>query len=127
MNRFAPYAAVFLRLATGAVFLNHGIPKLQRGLPAVAGFLHGIGFPFATVWAGILIAVETLGAVCVLAGFLTRAWAACMAIEMTVVILAVKLPHQGNFELEGLLLAAALSLVVLGDGPLAIGVRFRKS
>jgi len=127
MNRFAPYAAVLLRLAVGGVFLNHGIPKVARGVPAVAGMLHGIGFPFATVWAVILIGVETVGAVCLLAGFLTRIWAACMAVEMVVVILAVKVAHQAGFELEALLLAGALSLVVLGDGPLALGVRLRKS
>jgi putative oxidoreductase len=127
VNRFAPYAAVFLRLAVGAVFLNHGIVKFQHGLPATSEFLHGVGFPFSTVWAVMLIGIETVGAVCVLAGFLTRAWAACMAVEMVVAILAVRIPHHAGFELEGMLLAGALSLMVLGDGPMAIGVRFRKS
>jgi putative oxidoreductase len=127
VSRFAPYAAVLLRLAVGGVFLNHGIAKVQHGVPAVAEMLHGIGFPFASIWAFILIGVETVGAVCVVAGFLTRIWAACMAVEMVVVILAVKLPHQGAFELEALLLAGALSLIALGDGPMAVGVRLRKS
>lgn len=127
MNRFAPYAAVFLRLAVGGVFLNHGIPKIARGVPAVAEMLHGIGFPFATVWAVILIGLETVGAVCMMAGFLTRIWAACMAVEMTVVILAVRVAHHANFELEAMLFAGALSLVLLGDGPIALGVRLRKS
>lgn len=127
MNRFAPYAAVLLRLAVGGVFLNHGIPKIARGVPAVAEMLHGIGFPFATVWAIIVIGVETVGAVCVMAGFLTRIWAACMAVEMTVAILAVRVAHHAGFELEAMLLAGALSLVLLGDGPIALGVRLRTS
>jgi putative oxidoreductase len=127
VSRLAPYAALILRLAVGGVFLNHGIAKAQSGVPAIAEFLHGVGFPFAAVWAVILIGVETLGALCVLAGFLTRIWAACMVVVMTVAILGVRVPHHAAFELEAMLLAGALSLVVLGDGPMALGVRLRKS
>ena len=126
LNRFAPYVAPILRLAVGGVFLNHGIAKLQRGVPGVAAFLHDVGFPFAPVWAVILIAVETVGAACVIAGILTRVWAACMAVEMVVAILAVVAPQGRSFELEALLFASALALVALGDGPLSIAVRFKK-
>ena len=62
MNGLAPYAAFFMRLAVGGVFLRHGITKFQDGIPAVAGFLHGVGVPFASVGAVIIIAVETVGA-----------------------------------------------------------------
>ena len=31
-----------------------------------------------------------------------------------------------SFELEGLLLAGALTLMALGDGPLSLAVRFKK-
>ena len=127
MNRLAPYVAVLLRLAVGSVFLNHGLAKARSGVPAIAEFLHGVGFPFATVWAVILIVVETVGALCVLAGILTRVWAACMVVVMTVAILAVKVPRGGSFELEAMLLAGALSLVALGDGPLSLGIRFKKN
>src|SRR2546427_10332309 len=121
----SPYAAFFMRLAVGFVFFEHGLAKFHNGVPAVAGFLHGIGFPFASFWAVILIAVETVGALCVVAGFYTRFWAACMAVEMLVAILAVQLPRHGNFELEGLLFAGALTLVALGDGPLSVAVKLK--
>src|SRR5260370_20605445 len=98
MNRVTPYAALFMRLAVGGVFLQHGVTKFHNGVPAVAGFLHGIGFPFATVWAVVLIAVETIGAVCVVLGVFTRAWAACMALEMIVAILLGRVPHGGHIE-----------------------------
>jgi len=127
MNRLTPYAAFFMRLAVGAVFLRHGWTKFENGIPAVAGFLYGVGFPFATVWAVILITVETVGAVCVLLGIFTRAWAACMAVEMVVAILAVQVPRGANIELEGLLLAGAVTLVALGDGPLSVAIRFKKA
>jgi len=126
MNRFGPYATVVLRLATGAVFLHHGINKVQHGLPGVAEFLHSLGFPFAIFWAGIVVTIETLGAVCVIAGLWTRVWAAGMAVEMVVAILRVLVPGGRGFELEGMLLAAALALVALGDGPFALAVGLKR-
>jgi putative oxidoreductase len=126
VNTWASYAAVPLRLAVGGVFLRHGIMKFQAGLPSLTQFLHGLGFPFANAWAVLLIAVETVGAVCVIFGVLTRAWAACLAVVMIVAILRVKVPDGLDFELESMLLAGALSLVALGDGPLALGVKLKK-
>lgn len=125
LNRFSPYAAVVLRLAVGAVFLHHGWWKLHN-FAAVTSMVHGIGFPFATVFAAILTGVETLGAVCVLLGVLTRIWSLLMAVAMVVAILAVLLPSGKAPELEGMLLAGSLALVVLGDGPLSIGVSLKK-
>ncbi|HEX4600066.1 MAG TPA: DoxX family protein [Gemmatimonadales bacterium] len=126
MNRLTPYAAFFMRLAVGFVFFHHGLMKFHNGVSATAGFLHGVGFPFAPFWAVLLIVVETIGALCVIAGIFTRFWAACMAVEMLVAILAVQLPHGGNFELEGLLFAGAITLVALGDGPLSVAIGLKR-
>jgi putative oxidoreductase len=128
MNSLTPYAAFFMRLAVGLVFLQHGWMKFHgMGLGGTAAMLHGIGFPFATVFALVLIVVETIGAASVVLGLFTRIWAALMAVEMLVAILAVKLPRGGNFELEGLLFAGALTLVALGDGPLSVAVKIKHS
>ena len=127
MNALTPYAAFFMRLAVGGVFLLHGIAKFERGIGATAHMLAGMGFPFATIFAVILMTIETVGAICILLGILTRAWAAVMAVEMAVAIVAVKLPGHQNFELEALLLAGAVTLVALGDGPLSVAVRFKRS
>ena len=128
MNALTPYAAFFMRLAVGLVFLQHGWYKFHHmGVAGVAGMLHGIGFPFATIFAVILIAVETIGAICVVIGFYTRFWAACMAIEMLVAILAVQLRKGAGFEVEGLLFAGAVTLIALGDGPLSIAVKLKHS
>jgi len=126
VNALTPYAAFFMRLAVGGVFLLHGIAKFERGIGATAHMLAGMGFPFATIFAVILLTIETVGALCVLLGILTRAWAAVMAVEMVVAILAVKVRGGGNFELEALLLAGAVTLVALGDGPLSVAVRFKQ-
>jgi putative oxidoreductase len=127
VNALTPYAAFFMRLAVGGVFLLHGIAKFERGIGATAHMLAGVGFPFATIFAVILMAIETVGAICVLLGILTRAWAAAMAVVMVVAILAVKVRNGMSFELEALLLAGAVTLVALGDGPLSVAVRFKRS
>jgi len=44
-----------------------------------------------------------------------------------VTIIATKLPHHANIELEALLLAGSVTLMALGDGPLSIGIRFKKT
>ena len=126
MNRLAPYAAFFMRLAVGGVFLRHGIAKFHSGIPVVAGFLHSVGVPFASIAAVVIIVVETIGAACILLGIFTRFWAACMAVEMVVAIVLVKLPQGGNIELEGLLLAGAIALVALGDGPLSVAIGLKR-
>jgi putative oxidoreductase len=126
VNALTPYAAFFMRLAVGGVFLIHGIAKFERGIGVTAHMLAGLGIPFASIFAVIVITIETIGALCVLLGILTWAWAAAMALEMVVAILAVKLPNHGDFELEALLLAGAVTLVALGDGPLSVAVRFKR-
>ena len=118
MNALAPYAAFFMRLAVGGVFLSRGLDRVQGGIPY---------FSMATLLILIVIAIETVGAVCVLLGMWTRFWATAMAVYMAVTIIATKLPHHANIELEALLLAGAVTLMALGDGPLSIGIRFKKT
>jgi putative oxidoreductase len=125
-GRLAPYSAVFLRLGVGWVFLRHGTTKLHWGVAGVAGFLHHLGFPLAPFWAVVLIGAETLGAACVVLGLFTRFWAACLAIDMALAVTLAVLPSGRAPELEGLLLAGALALVALGDGPLSVGALVRR-
>ncbi|MGH7529071.1 MAG: DoxX family protein [Gemmatimonadales bacterium] len=126
MHLPTPYAALFMRLAVGGVFLLHGIDKLRDGVGGTAAYLSNHGIPFAAMFAVVLITIETVGAASVLLGMLTRAWATAMAVEMAVAILVVRLPAGQGFELEALLLAGALTLMALGDGPLSLAVRFKR-
>lgn len=125
MNALTPYAALFMRLAVGGVFLIHGWSKFDRGIAAVAGFFGSVGIPFPTIGAFIVIVVETIGAACVILGFLTRPWAACMMFEMAVAML-VQVRGGRNIELEALLFAGALTLLALGDGPVSVAIRFKR-
>ncbi len=125
-GRLASSAPLVLRLAVGLVFLHHGAMKLHMGVRGVAGFLGGLGFPVPLAWAVLIILIETVGAACVVVGFLTRLWAALMAIEMVVALAVVVLPSGRTPELEVLLLAGSLALVGLGDGSQAVGRLFRR-
>ncbi len=125
-GRLAPAAPVVLRLGVGLVFLHHGIMKWHMGIGGVAGFLRHLGFPVATFWAVVLIVVETVGAACVVLGFWSRFWAACMVADMVLAISRAVLPSGRSPELEGLLLAGSLALLALGDGPVSIGALLRR-
>lgn len=118
MNALTPYAAFFMRLAVGGVLLLHGLDRVRGGLPH---------FSMATLVALVIIAIETVGAVCVLLGIMTRLWATAMAVLMAITIVVHRLPQHANFELEALLLAGALTLMALGDGPLSLAVRLKKT
>lgn len=117
MNALTPYAAFFMRLAVGGVFLLHGLDRIQRGVPSLS---------LGTLVTLVVIAIETVGAACVLLGMWTRFWSTAMAALMAVTIVATKLPRHANIEVEALLLAGAVTLMALGDGPLSIAVRFKK-
>jgi putative oxidoreductase len=119
-DRLTPWAAVFLRLSVGYVFIRHGLAKVHTGIGGVAGFFGHLGIPLATPAAVVVIVVETVGAVCVVLGLATRWWAACMAVQMVVAISVAVVPAGRAPELEGLLLAGALALVGLGAGRLSL-------
>lgn len=128
MNRFTPYAAVVLRIAVGLVFLHHGLMKLHMGVPGIAGFFHGAGIPFSTIFAYVVTAWETVGAVLLILGVIPRIIAIGYVIEMLVAIFVVILPsHQQLPELEALLAAGSLSLVASGGGPLSLQGLMKRS
>ncbi len=125
-NSLSPFASLFLRVAVGLVFIDHGLMKWHMGVGGVAGFLGRLGIPLPEVAAIVVIAVETVGAACLVIGLLTRFWAACMTVEMVVAILLAVLPAHHTPELEGLLLAGALAIVALGAGPISLDRLFLK-
>ena len=120
------YAPLILRVATGLVFAMHGYQKLtQMGVEGVAGFLGGIGFPLASVFAVILIAVELLGGAALIVGFMTH-WAAKLtAVVALVALITVHLSKgffisNGGVEFILVLLAASVSLMITGAGAYSV-------
>ena len=122
-SRAADWGLVPLRLVVGLVFVVHGAQKLfVFGLGGAAGFMAKVGIPLPFVAAVVVMAVEILGGLALILGLGTRVAAALLAFEMLVAILTVRLKmgFVGGYEFELTLLAASLSLVLLGAGPVSV-------
>jgi len=122
LHHLSDWALVALRLGVGASFLAHGIQKsamwkMQPSAQMPAGMLSILR---------LLSIVEPLGAVAVLVGFLTQPAAAGFAIIMlgAIRLKAVQMHRgftgDGGWELDFMLLAAAIALFISGAGKLSL-------
>ena len=116
------FGIAVLRVATGAVFLDHGYQKMfKMGIGGVTGFFGQIGVPLPSVMATLITLLEVFGAVAITVGFLTRPLALAFALDMLGAIFLVQLKNGfSKFELEFLLLGAAIALLFTGAGRYSI-------
>jgi uncharacterized membrane protein YphA (DoxX/SURF4 family) len=114
-NRYAHLAPLLLRLALGAVFIVHGLPKFLA-TSAVAQFFSQVGIPAPHAMVLLVGAVEVIGGALLLIGYGTRITAALLALNMLGAIVTVKVSmgFVDGWEFEAVLLAATLSLVLSG-------------
>ena len=124
LHHLSDVALLILRLALGAVFLVHGLPK--RGLWSAQ--------PSAQMPAGmltklrILTIAEPAGALGVIFGFLTQLAALGLVIAMlgALQFLITKVhrkwtgENSAGWEFEFLLLVVALAIAILGGGRYAL-------
>ena len=81
-----PVSWALIRITAGLMLIPHGWPKLMMGINATAQMaLVKRGIAPAEPLAVALIALETLGGLCIALGLFTRFWAAAAAIEMLVI------------------------------------------
>ena len=140
-------AQLFTRLALGVVMFPHGAQKVLGwfGGPGITKTLQafaGMGFPDWSVVA--LMGVESLGAVLLVFGFLTRLWAIGIGTIITVCMFLSHVQHgffmnwvgqqQGEgFEYHLLVIGICLALLIKGggalsvDGKLSSGSKYRYS
>src|SRR3981189_2727588 len=71
-----------IRVTVGALLFVHGWTKVTSGVAGVTGFFEKNGFVPASGFAYAAIFLETVGAVCIVLGLFTRAFAAMIAIQM---------------------------------------------
>ena len=84
---FSPYAYAFMRLATGAVLVPHGVQKvLFRTIARYTDAIAAKGLPFAEALAYLTFFAESAGAICLAIGLFTRIAAAMIGIEMLVIV-----------------------------------------
>jgi putative oxidoreductase len=127
-------AQLFIRLALGVVMFPHGAQKVfgvlgGQGLEKTLQAFAGMGFP---VWStACLMLVETLGAVLLVLGFLTRLWALGIGVSISICMYLFHLQngffmnwtgHQKGegFEYHLLVLGICLALVLKGGGALSV-------
>lgn len=108
-----------LRSVLGVIFIVHGISKFD---PGFTGFLNNIGLP-PEMQIPIALA-ELVPGILMIIGVLTRISAALLSIIMLGAIFHVKqaqnLTGQGGFELDLILLASALVILVVGPGRISL-------
>jgi putative oxidoreductase len=127
-------AQLFIRLALGVVMFPHGAQKVLGwfGGPGFTKTLQafaGMGFPDWSVVA--LMGVESLGAVLLVFGFLTRLWAIGIGASLTLCMFMSHVQHgffmnwfgqqQGEgFEYHLLVIGICLALLIKGGGALSV-------
>lgn len=125
-TRTAPYAALVLRLALGALFFAHAGLKIFVFTPAgTAGFFSSLGLPG---WlAYVTIAWEVLGGVALVLGIWPRLAALALIPVLLGAIFTVHGPAgffftnpNGGWEFLALWIAALLALALTGDGAFAL-------
>ncbi|MGH6977486.1 MAG: DoxX family protein [Stellaceae bacterium] len=84
---FSPVSYSFMRFATGAVLVPHGIQKiLFKSIDQYAGFIGHAGLPVPTALAYLTFFAESICAIALAIGLFTRLAALIVWIEMTVII-----------------------------------------
>ena len=119
-NKLADIAFMGLRTAIGVIFIAHGVGKFN---PGFAGFLTGpLGFP-PEMQIPIALA-ETIPGILLIIGVLTRISSSLLSIVMVGAIFYVKnaanLTGERAYELDLILLAACLVIIVMGPGRVSL-------
>ncbi len=118
----ASVAFVILRIAIGIIFAAHGYQKIKGGPQNFGGWLKSLAVPVPTFSAYLVSYTEFLGGIALIIGFLTPLAALMIAATMVVAITQVKASKGlvGGYELDLILLAAALALALAGPGALSL-------
>ena len=108
-----------IRILAGITFIAHGLPKFED-IAGTQGFFGSIGLPpELALPIGLL---EVIGGIFLIVGVLTRISAALLIIDMIGAIFLVKISKGfvGGYELELLLIAICISLLLTGPGRISI-------
>jgi putative oxidoreductase len=117
------WAYPLLRATAGLMLLPHAWPKFMvLGAKGVAAnILARRGIEPAMPIAILIMFLESIGAICITIGFLTRPFALLLLIEMLFITLKVQLPNGWFFSAQGggaefTVMWAALFLIILIRG-----------
>ena|SRR3989344_7543648 len=124
---YSEWALTALRVFVGALFMVHGWPKL-KDIRGTAAWMGEAGFHPGMLFAPLVAALEFFGGMALLLGIFTRPVAALLALQFLVILvwrLATRHPFtamdRAGWELDLVLLGAALVLMTAGGGALQLG------
>lgn len=128
LESFVAFADLPLRLMVGVIMVYHGFPKLlsNRGFVHHVRTVASLGFPFPAVFAALSAVAEFVGGVALILGVFTQGAALFIAGNMLVAAYAkiavwkLGFAGDGGFELDLILIAGALTLLLLGAGPYSL-------
>lgn len=115
-----------MRVIIGYILLMHGWLKVGTfGLAGVSGLMAKSGLEPATAFAVAAMFLETVGAICIIIGLFTRFFAAALAIELLIGLLAVHLKvgfsvSKGGYEYILLLGIVMFAIAIRGGGPYSV-------
>ncbi|MEJ2624514.1 MAG: DoxX family protein [Pseudolabrys sp.] len=119
-------ADTIVRVIVGYILLRHGWVKLTvMGAAGVGGFMAKMGLHPGLAFAWAAIFLETIGALCIIFGLFTRFFAAAIAIQMLIGMLAVHWAHgfsvgKDGYEYILLIGIVMFSIAIRGGGPYSI-------
>ena len=122
------YGLVPLRVVLGYIFLDAGFGKWRRGISGTGRWMEGLSIPMPQASARFVAAVEVVGGLLLILGLAVH-WAAIplaasMAVAAYVQKFKIGAPFQGGdvqgYELDILMLAGAVTLILGGAGPISI-------
>jgi len=119
-------AYTILRVVIGLILLTHGWLKVGTfGFAGVSGFMAKAGLEPAGAFAAAAMFLETIGAICIIVGLFTRFFAAALAIELLIGLLAVHLKagfavSGGGYEYILLLGIVMFAIAIRGGGPYSV-------
>src|ERR671937_1351375 len=119
-EKLAQYGPLPIRILAGIAFIAHGLPKLSNIAGTEHFFANMVGLPAAmAIPVGLL---EVIGGIALLVGVLTRIASILFIIEMIGSTITAKLSKGfvGGYELDLLLLAISISLLLTGPGRISI-------
>lgn len=129
-----------LRIVVGVSFVAHGAPRLFRGdVSDLAATLADVGVPLPEAAAWLVSLLQFGGGLALLVGLLVTPVALLLAAHLIAGIVLVHAPAgwhvvgplaehpPGGVELNVVLLAALLALVLAGPGTAAVDARRRSS
>jgi putative oxidoreductase len=118
-HKLLAYGSLPIRIVAGITFVAHGLPKFEN-IAGTQGFFGSIGLPpELALPVGLL---EVIGGIFLIVGAVTRISAALFIIDMIGAIVLVRLPDGfvDGYELESLLIAISVSLLITGPGRISV-------